>query len=210
MYGKLQDAESGKIGMEGFVRFGLELAGGDEALSATPEHTALLLFLSWKMKAPAFAEFTREGFMQVLPCVGVHVHVCVHFRMRFFFRFFFRGERNTALRVCSVLLEEVMVAGGYHSGLNTKKGQQKERNACIVYVSLVCAPLERTRCILFTEMQLVELCHTEERHAVEFSRKKQIVNTSSHIFDMVSWSVRDAMRCNVTARKISWKRNPDF
>jgi hypothetical protein len=31
-------------------------------LAATPQHTALLLYLSWKMKAPAFAELHRDGF----------------------------------------------------------------------------------------------------------------------------------------------------
>ncbi len=56
------------------MKFGLELAGGNEELAATPQHTALLLYLSWKMKAPAFAELNRDGFLQVY--VGC-VHLCL-------------------------------------------------------------------------------------------------------------------------------------
>ncbi len=61
------------MSMEGFMKFGLELAGGNEELAATPQHTALLLYLSWKMKAPAFAELNRDGFIQVCMYVCMYV-----------------------------------------------------------------------------------------------------------------------------------------
>jgi len=49
--------------LSGFVQFGMDLAGGDEAKSVSPEHTALLLVLCWKFKAKSFGIMGIEGFV---------------------------------------------------------------------------------------------------------------------------------------------------
>jgi hypothetical protein len=49
--------------LSGFVQFGMDLAGGDEAKSVSPEHTALLFVLCWKFKAKSFGNMGIEGFV---------------------------------------------------------------------------------------------------------------------------------------------------
>eukprot|EP00282_Hemiselmis_andersenii_P000796 CAMPEP_0114116006 /NCGR_PEP_ID=MMETSP0043_2-20121206/4271_1 /TAXON_ID=464988 /ORGANISM="Hemiselmis andersenii, Strain CCMP644" /LENGTH=312 /DNA_ID=CAMNT_0001208305 /DNA_START=23 /DNA_END=958 /DNA_ORIENTATION=- len=56
------ESDPKRMDLGGFVKLGLELAGGDEERSLTPQHTALLFYLCWKMKAKGFGELTLEGF----------------------------------------------------------------------------------------------------------------------------------------------------
>lgn len=49
--------------LSGFVQFGMDLAGGDEAKSVSPEHTALLFLLCWKFKARSFGNMGMDGFV---------------------------------------------------------------------------------------------------------------------------------------------------
>mmetsp|Transcript_32757 Transcript_32757/g.80388 ORF Transcript_32757/g.80388 Transcript_32757/m.80388 type:complete len:316 (+) Transcript_32757:85-1032(+) len=64
LFAQYSESDGQRIGMEGFMRLGLELAGGDADRSVTPEHTALLLFLSWKMGSTAFAVLPKDGFLK--------------------------------------------------------------------------------------------------------------------------------------------------
>jgi hypothetical protein len=52
-----------EMDLSGFVQFGMDLAGGDEAKSVSPEHTALLFVLCWKFKAKSFGNMGIEGFV---------------------------------------------------------------------------------------------------------------------------------------------------
>mmetsp|Transcript_55556 Transcript_55556/g.131926 ORF Transcript_55556/g.131926 Transcript_55556/m.131926 type:complete len:316 (+) Transcript_55556:215-1162(+) len=68
------ETETPNIEMGGFLRFGLDLAGGSEEKSGTPQHTFFLFVISWKMKSAQFGEIKKEDFrtgMEAMGCSSV-------------------------------------------------------------------------------------------------------------------------------------------
>lgn len=69
---KYADECQTKIGLEGFMRLTVDLAGGDDEKAQMPETTIMILILSWKMGSVRFGEISKEGFKKGLDAMGWH------------------------------------------------------------------------------------------------------------------------------------------